>query len=342
VTNTVNDSSVSPFSTEHPFAPYLRILGKGKTGTRSLSREEARTAFSMILQGDAEPLQIGAFLMLLRVKEETPQELAGFVEACRATMTAPPGTLHADLDWSCYAGKKHQHPWFILSMLLLAGAGYRVFIHGTQGHTPGRLYAEEAMHQLQLPVAANWDEVSQQLDDEHLSYLPLEHFCAPLQELMQLRPLLGLRSPVNTLSRLINPLRAAASLQSVFHPAYARLHQEADEILGQPRALVFKGDSGEVEIKPQADTRISQLQAGHHDSWVLPRVMTGRIDSVAEPGVEALRALWRDSADDPYGLHATLATTVAALMVLEPKTDLAAAQARARQLWDERDRASLR
>lgn len=296
----------------------------------------------MILQGDTEPLQIGAFLMLLRVKEETPEELAGFVDACRETMTAVPSGLHADLDWSCYAGKKHQHPWFILSMLLLAQAGYRVFIHGTNGHTPGRLYAEDAMRQLQLPIAANWAEVAQQLDSEQLSYLPLEHFCAPLQEMMQLRPLLGLRSPVNTLSRLINPLRAPASLQSVFHPAYARLHQEADELLKQPRALVFKGDSGEVEIKPQADTRIALLHHEQHDGWVLPRVMNERIDSVAEPSVEPLRALWRDNKDDTYGLNATLATTTVALMVLDPKTDLTAAAQRARELWDDRDISRIR
>jgi len=64
---------------EHPFAPYVRILGKGKTGSRSLDFDEARSAFTMILRGTVEPVQLGAFLMLLRVKEETPEELAGFV-----------------------------------------------------------------------------------------------------------------------------------------------------------------------------------------------------------------------------------------------------------------------
>ena len=65
-----------------------------------------------------------------------------------------------------------------------------------------------------------------------------------LHEMMQFRPLLGLRSPVNTLSRMLNPLRASASIQSVFPPAYANLHQEADALLQQPLAGVFRGDSG--------------------------------------------------------------------------------------------------
>ncbi|MEH6582170.1 MAG: hypothetical protein V7754_09565, partial [Halioglobus sp.] len=139
----------NPMDTEHPFAQYVRILGKGKSGTRSLTQEEANAAFSMILNGEAEDMQLGAFLMLLRVKEETGEELAGFVSACRDNMLPRPAALSADLDWSSYAGKKHQHPWFILSILLLTQAGYRVFIHGTDGHTPGRLYTERALSQLQ-------------------------------------------------------------------------------------------------------------------------------------------------------------------------------------------------
>ncbi len=330
-----------PPTAEHPFACYIRILGKGKSGSRSLSQAEATDAFGMILRGETDPLQQGAFLMLLRIKEETGEELAGFVQACRDCMVPPPNTLHADLDWSSYAGKKHQHPWFILSMLLLAQAGYRVFAHGCDGHTPGRLYTEDAMRQLGLPVAADWQGVDQQLDRELLSYLPLRHFCYPLHEMMQLRPLLGLRSPVNTLVRMINPLRAAASLQSIFHPAYAVLHQQTDRILGQPRALVFKGDSGEVEIKPQANTRLHLLSEGELTEVSLPRSIQERMASTDFPSVEPLRALWQGTCSDDYGLDATLATTATALLVLQPGLALESAQQQAARLWQQRDRSRL-
>jgi len=290
----------------------------------------------MLLQGEAEPLQQGAFLMLLRVKEETAEELAGFVQACRQSMHAP-GAIHADLDWSSYAGKRHQHPWFILSMLLLASAGYRVFVHGSDGHTPGRLYTEDAMRQLGLPVAVDWQDVGNQLDEHQLSYLPLRHFCYPLHEMMQLRPLLGLRSPVNTLARMINPLGAPASVQSIFHPAYAALHQQTDHILAQPRALVFKGDSGEVEVKPHADTQLFLLSDGEQLEWELPRSLPQRVSNVEFPCVAPLRELWLGNNDDTYGLDATLATASAALLVLEPTLEPATAQRRAAELWHNRD-----
>ncbi|MDG2272922.1 MAG: glycosyl transferase family protein [Halioglobus sp.] len=337
----MSKANTTASDTEHPFAVFIRILGKGKAGSRALSQDEARQAFDMILSGKADPIQVGAFLMLLRVKEESPEELAGFVEACRDNMKAPPHDLCADLDWSSYAGKKHQHPWFILSILLLTQAGYRVFIHGSSGHTPGRLYTEDAMQQLGLPVASGWSDVSQQLTDSNLSYLSVAHFCYPLEELMQLRPLLGLRSPVNTLSRLINPLRARATVQSIFHPAYARLHQEADRILEQPSAVVFKGDSGEAEVKPHADTRLYLLQRQTAKECLLPRTFSKRVDAVTAPDVASLKALWCGSLNDQYGLNATLATAAAALLVLCPTMDLASAQSRAGDLWQDRDTSRL-
>lgn len=326
---------------EHPFAPFVRILGKGKTGSRSLTREEARSAFGMILSGEVEDVQLGAFLMLLRIKEESPEELAGFVDACRDHMIAPPEEMAADLDWSSYAGKKHQHPWYVLSMLLLADSGMRVFVHGSAGHTAGRLYTQQSFGQLGLPLAANWQDVAAQLDQSGLSYLPLECFCPRLQDLIQLRPLLGLRSPVNTLTRMFNPLRAEASLQSIFHPAYARLHQEADRLLGQPRALVFKGESGEVEIKPHATTRL-QMLCGEDDTDIeAPRTIDGRVSPVEAPDTTPLRKLWRGDSEDAYGLHATIATAASALLVLGRAADWAGAHAAAHRLWRERDIARL-
>jgi anthranilate phosphoribosyltransferase len=328
-----------PPEEEHPFAPFIRILGKGKTGTRSLTEEEARSAFVMVLRGKAEPLQVGAFLMLLRVKEESPEELAGFVHACRGEMRAPPAGVTADLDWSSYAGKRHQHPWFLLSLLLLSGAGYRLFIHGSDGHTPGRLYTEQAMLRLGLPVADDWQTVTDQLAARGLSYLPLRHFCPALHELMQLRPKLGLRSPVNTLARLLNPLRAPCSMQSIFHPAYGALHQAADDLLGQPAALVFKGESGEIEVKPQADTRLQLLREGRRSVLTLPRTMAGRVAAVASPDVEPLRELWFGGESGPasYGLQAVLATTAAALLLLEEGISADSARLRAAELWQGRN-----
>jgi anthranilate phosphoribosyltransferase len=140
---------------------------------------------------------------------------------------------------------------------------------------------------------------------------------------------------------MLNPLRATASLQSIFHPAYARLHQEADVLLDQPRALVFKGESGEVEVKPHADTRLSLLQDRQLREMAFPRCLIQRIESVDSPSVEPVRSMWRGGTSNHYGLSATLATTAAALLVLVPELSLEDAQQQASQLWTNRNLARL-
>ena len=66
---------------EHRFAPYLRTLGRGPGRSRALTREEARDALRMVLRDEVEPLQIGAFLLLLRYRGEDVNEIAGLTEA---------------------------------------------------------------------------------------------------------------------------------------------------------------------------------------------------------------------------------------------------------------------
>ena len=157
---------------EHPFAQFVRIIGKGKNGARSLSYEEAYQAFSMILKDEVLDVQLGAFLMLLRVKEESVDELAGFVKATRDQLHFK--ALEVDLDWSSYAGKRKHYPWFILSALTLAKHGYKIVMHGASGHTMNRIYTEQVLTYLGYPICQDDQDVEQQLQQQHFAYLPLE------------------------------------------------------------------------------------------------------------------------------------------------------------------------
>ena len=101
-----------------------------------------------------------------------------------------------------------------------------------------------------LPIAASFEGAARHLEIRNFVYLPLEAFAPRLAELFALRAILGLRSPVHTLARLINPFAAAASIQSVFHPGYLAIHRDAALELGQARMTVFRGDGGEAERRP--------------------------------------------------------------------------------------------
>lgn len=325
---------------EHPFAPYVRILGRGKRGSRSLNRAEARHAMGMILASEVEAVQLGAFLMLMRVKEESPEELAGFVEAVRDQAEAPAG-LAVDIDWSSYAGKRRHAPWFFFSLLLLADAGLRVFVHGAEGHTPERVYLTSVMEAFGFPVAHDWETARQQLDDANLAYMHLRDFAPRLAEMIELRPVLGLRSPVHSLSRLINPLSAPVVLQGIFHPPYAGLHQEAGELLGYERVAVIRGEGGEIERNPDNAMKVYRARRDgsgfmtEEETWAA--LFPKRHVKPEEIAIEDMARVWRGEQSDEYGEAAVVSTAALALHEAGRAASQSEALTMAQALWDQRD-----
>lgn len=323
---------------EHPFAQYVRTLGKGKHGSRALTEDEAYQAMRMILNDEVEPLQLGAFLMLMRVKEETGPEVAGFIRAVRESVALPAGMPAVDLDWSSYAGKRRRLPWFILSALLLAENGVTVFMHGTTGHTEGRIYTEETLEALGLPVCQNMEAVARELSQRHFAFMPLRALCPKLQEIIEYRPLLGLRSPVHTVGRMTNPLCAPHSFQSIFHPGYLDIHQEGNLILGQPHMAVLKGEGGEVERNPDmhCEVRVVREGAAYTEEW--PAMFDKRHVNEDELNVKDLVEVWEGRLAHEYGEAAVIGTTAMALKLINKAGSIAEAETQARALWEARSK----
>ena len=316
---------------EHPFAQFVRILGKGKRGARSLTREEAREAMGMLLDGQVEDAQLGAFLMLLRNKEESPEELAGFTEALRQRLDAPP--IAVDIDWPSYAGKRRHLPWFLLAIKALAASGVRILIHGGGAHTAGRLYSEQLLQMLEIPLCANWQEVGLALEQHNLAFIPLGAWAPQLQRMIDLRSILGLRSPVHSLARILNPLGARVGLQSIFHPGYQAVHREASRLLGD-RAIVIKGEGGEIEVNPDNICHLYGTENGENRDAEWPALAAQR--HVKPPSLEPQQLLefWRGELTDSYGQLAVLSTMALALYGLGESYETAFARAEA--IWQER------
>lgn len=319
---------------EHPFAQFIRIIGKGKTGARSLTYDEAYQAFSMILRNEVLDVQLGAFLMLLRVKEESVEELAGFVQATRDQLQFKP--LQVDLDWSSYAGKRRHYPWFLLAALTLAKHGYKVVMHGASGHTINRLYTEQALQYLDYPICQNDLEVEQQLAQCNFAYLPLDVISPILSELINLRNVMGLRSPIHTLARLINPFNAKATMQAIFHPAYRSSHQQAAFQLGYQNSAVIKGEGGEFERNPDAKTLICGIKNGALYEHELPKLTDNRSPVEEELDLAVFKAVWSGQHTHEYGEVAIIETMGIALYTMGVSDDYAAAMQNAQQLWQNR------
>ncbi len=321
---------------EHPFAEFIKILGKGKRGSRPLTQDEAYRAMAMILANQVEPIQLGAFLMLMRVKEESSEELAGFVLAARESFVLPAEKITVDLDWSSYAGKRRHLPWFLLSTLLLAENGVRIFMHGAGGHTEGRVYTHQVLSYLGRTEATTISEAIDQINESNFSYCSLAHFCPLLHEMINLRPMMGLRSPVHTLVRLLNPLNATHVIQGIFHPSYRQVHQKAALLLQQSSMAVLKGEGGETERNPDMDCLVQSVQGNElvEEQW--PALFARRHVKPEHLDPKQLVLLWQGKMKDEFAEATIIGTAAIALKLMGKADTQQQAQQLAEQYWHNR------
>jgi anthranilate phosphoribosyltransferase len=279
----------------------------------------------LMLSGDAAPEAIGALLMLLRMKGETADEIAGFASAARDSLPPMP---QVDLDWPSYAaGRTRGLPWFLLSARLVTRTGHRVLLHGCNG--------PDAVVRTALPEAGisrvhSADEAATALDRDRIAYLPLERLSPPLFALLSLRSVLGLRSCVNTVCRMLDPGRAAVSVQGVFHPPYRLLQADAARVMGWHALSVIKGGGGEVERHPGKPAVVFGLRDRAAWEMTLPALVNDSRRLAEGPAPEAtISELWSGDQRDPFAEAVVIGTAALALDTLAVPD----AQTTAQDLW---------
>jgi len=230
----------------------IHRVARGKHGAENLNRQEAAALFAALLSPDADPLQRGAFLIAERMKGETADELAGFVDAARASIDgfsdcgetcAPQGAV----DFPCYAGKRRAAPVHLTAALAARDRGIPVLVHGIST-IEGRISAWQVLEKAGVSRAANIAGAVSLLHSEGIVYLDLADCCPGLFDMLALRSRLGVRSFAHTVARLLNPLHCAGQLNGIFHTPYATLMTQVNVILGQPRSMIFAGAEGEPEL----------------------------------------------------------------------------------------------
>ncbi|MES9971651.1 MAG: glycosyl transferase family protein [Candidatus Thiodiazotropha sp.] len=292
----------------HPFAKYIQILGKGRKGMRSLTQDEAYDAMQMITCYDVEPEQLGAFLMLMRVKEETAEEVAGFTRALKESLPTQDNQLSPAIDWAAYAGKKRQLPWFVLAALILVRRGYPVCMHG-MSRSDDRVYVPEALDALGMEAANSLQQGMDELAQNGFCYLPISKLSPLTAQLIATRDLFGLRPPLHTVARMLNPFNAPLSLIGVFHPNYASIHTQAAVQISKQKVLVCKGEGGEFERMPERSVQLTGCENGNvWDAAWKPLLKPGTTLREQRLNLNHYRAVWEGEAEDTYGEAAVIGT----------------------------------
>ncbi len=322
---------------EARFASFVATLGRGPGRSRALTREEAFDAFGMIMRGEADPHQVGAFLMLLRFRGEDAEEITGMVEAARAHACLGGHDLGVELDWPSYgAGRTRGAPWFLLSALALARSGIRVLMHGSNDFSSG-IAVEDALAALGMQRGSGLSSAAAAMQTDNFAYLPLRTMVPALARLLDMRRLFGLRSPVNTAVRLLNPADAPFGVDGVFHPPYINVHLGVAERMRRKRLLVLKGGGGEAErvpLKPATAT-LWDLDAGPREI-TLPAFEGLRPHPPASDTTAAFAAVWTGEATPDTPLATIQATIALALLAMGRTEDPVQALQQAASIWARR------
>ncbi|UTV29392.1 glycosyl transferase family protein [Photobacterium atrarenae] len=318
------------------FTEFIKHVGRGEKGRRPLTQEEAREALTMYLDGRAERLQLAVLLMLQRVRCETGEEAAGYIQALRERIDPDWQDLEIDLDWPCFAGKRRQPPWLLLAAKLLAKNGVRVLLHGHAAVDAVKFQIESACPALGIRQATTPDEAKTILAHDDICYIPLSAYCEPLVDLLALRDQVGLRTPLNTVARGLNPSGAPFAIHGIFHQGYEKLHAEAAQRVGDLNMVAFKGEGGESERSPRTACRLAGVSRGeiYEEEW--PTFLEGASGKHGEISGEYLRQVWEGEIDNSYGTHAVVSTMAIVLKMMQVCPDQATALEQAQQWWDHR------
>jgi anthranilate phosphoribosyltransferase len=319
-------------------AKHVATTSVGIGQSRPLTMDEAEDAFSLILDGRADPVQIGALLSVLHYRGETAAELAGMVRAGRKHISVPNKSVPAiELDWPAYVSPKSRRvPWFLQAALLVARAGYRVLLHGIDGGDGTRGMLISAADAVGIPVCTSFTQATDAIAKRGIAYLPIAAMSSQLHRLLSLYGLLETRSSVNSLMPMLNPFDASASIMGVARPAYRELHRDAGALLGSRNLTVIGTSRDAAEATPFRSSNLFRLVDGRDEDLFLPAVAEPKVlPLVGMTGLEYWQAHWLGTVRDERATQIINATAAAALLTLSGagKAQYDQCLARARELW---------
>jgi anthranilate phosphoribosyltransferase len=236
-----------------------------------LTREDAREAMGAIMTGEATPAQIGGFLVALRLKGETPDEIAGFAEAIRGHVLAV-RPQRDDLVDTAGTGGDGQATINISTgaALVAAAAGAAVAKHGNRAVSSASGSAD-VLEALGFSLEAPPERIARSIDELGFGFLfaPTHH--PGFRHAAPVRRELATRTVFNVLGPLTNPAGARAQIVGVYEPSLVRTIAEVLARLGARRAFVVHGAFGVDELSPAGPNLVCEVVDGSvHEREVDP------------------------------------------------------------------------
>jgi anthranilate phosphoribosyltransferase len=229
---------------------------------RQLARAEARAVMGEIMRGDATPAQIGGFLVALRAKGETPDEIAGCAEAMREHVLAV-RPRREDLVDTAGTGGDGAHTINIstAAALVAAAAGAAVAKHGNRA-VSSACGSADVLEALGFTLEQEPARIARSIDELGFGFLFAPSHHPAMRHAAPVRKELATRTVFNVLGPLTNPAGARAQVVGVYSPELVRTIAEVLSQLGARRAFVVHGAGGIDELSPVGPNLVGEVVDG--------------------------------------------------------------------------------
>lgn len=256
---------------------YLKEIGRGRKGARSLEREQAADLFAQLLEGSVSDLEVGAFCIAMRIKGESADETAGFLDATleqTEVFPAMPGQRPVVVLPS-YNGARKLPVLTPLLALLLAREGLPVLIHGRPTEN-GRIHVQDLLSPLAIPQL----DAIQTIANGEVVFADTALFCPGITRLLEVRRTIGLRNSAHSVVKLMNPCAGPSLVISSYtHPEYA-ISMAKTLLLTGTNTMLLRGTEGESVADPRRMPAMAGFIRGEQQS--LESLKHGPLPTTAE------------------------------------------------------------
>ncbi|MBC00344.1 MAG: anthranilate phosphoribosyltransferase [Rhodobacteraceae bacterium] len=236
------------------------LIAKAADGT-PLSRDEAREAFDIIMSGAATPSQIGGFLMALRVRGESIDEIAGAVATMRAKMLPVDAPANAVDVVGTGGDASGSYNISTCSAFVVAGCGVPVAKHGNRSLS-SKSGAADVLMALGINIDIKPEQISRCIHDVGLGFMFAPNHHSAMKHVGPARAELGTRTIFNLLGPLSNPAGVKRQMVGVFAKRWVEPIAHVLASLGSEAAWVVHGSDGLDEITTTGPTSVSALEDG--------------------------------------------------------------------------------
>ncbi len=312
------------------FKPLIAKVADGN----ALSEDEARQAFDIMMSGEATPSQIGGFLMALRVRGETVEELTGAARVMRdkvLAIEAPPGAID-----TCGTGGDAKGTYNVSTAVafVIAACGVPVAKHGNRALS-SKSGAADVLSALGVNIDCEMDLVQRAIWDIGITFLMAPRHHGAMRHVGPTRVELGTRTIFNLLGPLSNPAGAKRQLMGIFSRDWIEPQARVLAQLGTERAWVVHGSDGLDELTTTGPSWVAEVKDGQVSTFEitpedagLPRAdFAALVGGTPEHNADALRGVLAGE-PGPYR-DIVLLNSAAALIVADKASDLKAGVAMA-------------